>query len=89
LRFVLSSSGHIALLVNPPGNPKASYPLGAVDETEPAAWAEAAEKNTDSWWQDFVSWLAERSDRKDAPDSPGGSNMPPIVPAPGGYVLEK
>ena len=90
LRFVLSSSGHIASLVNPPGNPKASYLLGAVDEPEPAAWAEAAEKNRDSWWPDFVSWLAERGgDRKAAPDSPGGSGMPPIEPAPGSYVLEK
>jgi polyhydroxyalkanoate synthase len=71
-------------------NPKASYLLGAVDETEPAAWTEAAEKNTDSWWADFVSWLAERSgDRKDAPDSAGGSGMPPIEPAPGSHVLEK
>jgi len=90
LRFVLSSSGHIASLVNPPGNPKASYLLAAVDEPEPAAWAEAAEKNRDSWWPDFVSWLAERGgDRKAAPDSPGGSGMPPIEPAPGSYVLEK
>ena len=90
LRFVLSSSGHIAALVNPPGNPKASFLLGAVDEPDPAAWAEAAEKNKDSWWPDFVAWVAERSgDRKDAPDSPGGSGMPPIEPAPGSYVLEK
>ena len=90
LRFVLSSSGHIASLVNPPGNPKASYLLAAVDGPDAAAWAEAAEKNRDSWWPDFVSWLAERGgDRKAAPDSLGGSGMPPIEPAPGSYVLEK
>jgi poly(3-hydroxyalkanoate) synthetase len=89
LRFVPSSSGHLASRVNPPGNPKASYLIGAVDEMEPAAWAEAAEKNTDSWWPDFVSWLAERSgDHKDAPDSPGGPGMPRIEPAPGSYVLK-
>ncbi len=90
LRFVLSSSGHIAALVNPPGNPKASYLVGDVDEPDPAAWAETAEKNRDSWWPDFVSWLAERGgERKDAPDSLGGSSMPPIEPAPGSYVLEQ
>ena len=90
LRFVLSSSGHIAALVNPPGNPKASYLLGAVDEPDPAAWAETAEKNGDSWWPDFVTWLADRGGRqKDAPVSLGGSSMPPIEPAPGSYVLEK
>ena len=90
LRFVLSSSGHIAALVNPPGNPKASYLLGAVDEPDPAAWAETAEKNGDSWWPDFVTWLADRGGwQKDAPVSLGGSSMPPIEPAPGSYVLEK
>ena len=69
---------------------KASYLLGAVDEPDPAAWAETAEKNGDSWWPDFVTWLADRGGRqKDAPVSLGGSSMPPIEPAPGSYVLEK
>ena len=90
LRFVLSSSGHIASLVNPPGNPKASYRVGVVDESDPTAWAETADKNQDSWWPDFVAWLQERGgDLHDAPDSPGGSSMPSIEPAPGSYVLEK
>ena len=35
LRFVLSTSGHIAALVNPPGNPKASYRVGGTDERDP------------------------------------------------------
>ena len=43
-----------------------------------------------SWWPDFVTWLADRGGRqKDAPVSLGGSSMPPIEPAPGSYVLEK
>ena len=61
LRFVLSSSGHIASLVNPPGNPRASYRLGGVDEPDPEFWVESAEQHSDSWWPDFVSWLGERS----------------------------
>src|ERR1700742_3807131 len=44
LRFVLSSSGHIAALVNPPGNPRASYRVGDVDESHPSEWAETSEK---------------------------------------------
>src|ERR1700752_2741646 len=67
LRFVLSSSGHIASLVNPPGNPRASYRLGSVDEPDPEFWVESAEQHTDSWWPDFVAWLGERSEKKDAP----------------------
>src|SRR6201991_3973856 len=68
-RFVLSSSGHIASLVNPPGNPRASYQVAGVDEPDPEFWAETADHQSDSWWPDFVNWLGERSGKnKDAPD---------------------
>jgi polyhydroxyalkanoate synthase len=89
VRFVLSSSGHIASLVNPPGNPKATYRVADVDEPDPAFWVESAEQHTDSWWPDFVSWLGERSGKKqDAPEVLGGAGMAPLEPAPGSYVLE-
>ena len=90
VRFVLSSSGHIASLVNPPGNPRASYQVAGVDEPDPAFWAESAEQQSDSWWPDFVSWLGERSGKKkDAPDTLGGAGMAPLEPAPGSYVREQ
>jgi polyhydroxyalkanoate synthase len=90
LRFVLSSSGHIASLVNPPGNPRASYRLGDVDEPDPEFWVESAEQHTDSWWPDYVAWLGERSgEKKDAPEALGGAGMAPLEPAPGSYVLER
>ena len=60
LQFVLSTSGHIAALVNPPGNPKASYRVGATDERDPDRWFTSAEKRSDSWWPDYSRWLAER-----------------------------
>jgi polyhydroxyalkanoate synthase len=89
VRFVLSSSGHIASLVNPPGNPRASYRVGDVDDPDPAFWAESAEQHTDSWWPDFVSWFGKRAGQKEnAPDVMGGAGMAPLEPAPGGYVLE-
>jgi len=89
-RFVLSSSGHIAALVNPPGNPRASYRTGGVEQPDPTAWAESAEQHRDSWWPDFVSWLGERGGKKKpAPDSLGGAGMLPMEPAPGSYVLEQ
>jgi polyhydroxyalkanoate synthase len=89
VRFVLSSSGHIASLVNPPGNPKASYRVADVDEPDPEFWLETAEQHTDSWWPDFVSWLGERSGKKqEAPEVLGGAGMAPLEPAPGTYVLE-
>jgi polyhydroxyalkanoate synthase subunit PhaC len=90
LRFVLSSSGHIAALVNPPGNPRASYRVGVVDEPDPAAWLQTAEKSTDSWWPDFVAWLGQRGGaKKPAPATLGGAGMAPMEPAPGSYVLQR
>jgi polyhydroxyalkanoate synthase len=90
LRFVLSSSGHIAALVNPPGNPRASYRVGAVDEPDPAAWLQSAEKSADSWWPDFVGWLGQRGGaKKPAPATLGGAGMAPLESAPGSYVLQR
>jgi polyhydroxyalkanoate synthase len=90
LRFVLSSSGHIASLVNPPGNPKANFRTAAVDEPDPAFWLESAEPHPDSWWPDFVAWIGERSgEKKDAPVALGGAGMAPLEPAPGSYVLQR
>src|SRR4029077_18201001 len=72
-RFVLSTSGHIAALVNPPGNPKASYRTGPVDAEDPQQWLESSQKFSDSWWLDYVSWLAERSGPQvEAPKTLGG-----------------
>jgi poly[(R)-3-hydroxyalkanoate] polymerase subunit PhaC len=89
-RYVLSTSGHIQALVNPPGNPKASYRAGPVDAEDPAQWLESAQQFPDSWWQDYIGWLAERSGPEvDAPKTLGGEGFPPLGPAPGSYVMEK
>jgi class II poly(R)-hydroxyalkanoic acid synthase len=87
LRFVLSSSGHIAALVNPPGNPKASYRAGNVDERDPTRWAASMETHSDSWWPDFSAWLAQRGgEQKPAPTVLGGDGLAALGPAPGSYV---
>ncbi|MFE3053529.1 PHA/PHB synthase family protein [Nocardia sp. NPDC059239] len=87
-RFVLSTSGHIAALVNPPGNPKAAYRVGAPDDADPAAWVDSAAQQADSWWPDFTEWLAERSGPdRDAPATLGAPDLPAQDPAPGTYVL--
>ncbi|ETW23045.1 PHA/PHB synthase family protein [Mycobacterium gastri] len=89
-RYVLSTSGHIAALVNPPGNPKASFRTGPVDAEDPQQWLDAAQQFAGSWWPDYVSWLAERSGPEvDAPTTLGGKGLPPLGPAPGTYVKEK
>jgi polyhydroxyalkanoate synthase subunit PhaC len=89
-RYVLSTSGHIQALVNPPGNPRASYQVGPWDAEDPGQWRESAQKFPDSWWVDFLGWLAERSGPEvDAPKTLGGEGFPPLGPAPGSYVMEK
>ncbi len=89
-RFVLSTSGHIAAMVNPPGNPRASYRMAPPSTEHPAEWLEAAEQQQDSWWPDFAAWLGERSGPdKDAPAMLGAVDLPPLMPAPGSYVREQ
>jgi polyhydroxyalkanoate synthase len=89
-RYVLSTSGHIAALVNPPGNPKASYRIAQVQDRTPEEWLADAEKSSDSWWPDYVAWLAERSgDDVDAPTTLGAEGFIATGPAPGTYVLQK
>jgi polyhydroxyalkanoate synthase subunit PhaC len=87
-RFVLSTSGHIAAMVNPPGNEKASYQTN--DENPPSAeeWLGKAAKLRGTWWADWLQWLSERSGADTAaPRQLGGAGFEPLDPAPGTYVL--
>jgi polyhydroxyalkanoate synthase subunit PhaC len=87
--YVLSTSGHIAALVNPPGNPKATFRAGPVDDLPADEWAAETETTIGSWWPHYVDWLAERSGSEvDAPQALGGQGFPPLAPAPGTYVHE-
>jgi polyhydroxyalkanoate synthase len=90
IRFVLSTSGHVAALVNPPGNPKATYRTG--DGTHPPVaddWLAAARTNAGTWWADWDAWLAERSSPlKPAPAELGDADHPAAEPAPGTYVFQ-
>jgi polyhydroxyalkanoate synthase len=88
-RFVLSSSGHIAALVNPPGNPKAAYRTSAQHPADPQEWLRGAVAEPGSWWPDFAGWLDERCgpDRR-APRKLGGRGFAPLIEAPGTYVLD-
>ena len=92
-RFVLSTSGHIASMVNPPGNPKARF-QAAVEPLDgligPADWLATARTVAGSWWPDYSTWLAERSGgAKDAPDALGAAGFTPLDPAPGRYVFDR
>ncbi|HEX6677928.1 MAG TPA: alpha/beta fold hydrolase [Actinomycetes bacterium] len=89
-RFVLSTSGHIAALVNPPGNPKASYQTNKDNPADARQWLRTAETQQGSWWPDMVAWLGERcGPERRAPARLGGGGLRPLVEAPGTYVFDR
>jgi polyhydroxyalkanoate synthase subunit PhaC len=88
--FVLSNSGHLQSLINPPTNKKASYMIGPVDPDGPDAFLSNSQKRQGSWWLDWRDWLHQRSgDEIAAPTTLGGERHPSLDPAPGTYVFEK
>nr|WP_322938826.1 class II poly(R)-hydroxyalkanoic acid synthase [Pseudomonas sp. s4] len=88
--FVLSNSGHIQSILNPPGNPKARYMTNSEMPLDPKAWQESSTKHADSWWLHWQSWLTERSGKtKNAPSALGNKKFPAGEAAPGTYVHER
>ncbi|MDB5432253.1 MAG: poly(R)-hydroxyalkanoic acid synthase [Caulobacter sp.] len=88
--FVLSQSGHIQALLNPPGNPKSKYfhskarPPADLEE-----WlGKEAEEHAGSWWPFWTEWLNERAgELKPAPKALGSKKYPPQEAAPGLYAF--
>jgi polyhydroxyalkanoate synthase len=87
--FVLSNSGHLQSLINPPTNPKASFMIGSVNPSGPDAFLATVEKRKGSWWLDWRDWLHARSGEEiAAPASPGSERHPVLAAAPGTYVFD-
>ncbi len=88
--FVLSNSGHIQSLLNPPGNPKTFFLAGAACETTAEGWLEGAAKHTGSWWPHWLEWIKSRSgEMTSASAVPGNEAYPSLGQAPGRYVMEE
>jgi polyhydroxyalkanoate synthase len=86
--FVLSNSGHIAGLVNPPGNPKSKYFVGPKPGDDPNQWLSQATERPGTWWEHWADWMTERSGaEKPAPKELGSPRHPAMDPAPGKYVF--
>ncbi|RNI25145.1 PHA/PHB synthase family protein [Flexivirga caeni] len=91
-RFILSRSGHVACLVNPPGNPKATYRAGesGTNPEDANEWLENATTVQGSWWGDYAAWLSARGGgRRVAPTDVGNEDFPVVDTAPGSYVFDK
>ena len=87
--FIVSESGHIAGIVNPPAKKKYGHYTND-DLSGPAdAWMAAATRHEGSWWPRWEAWLARRSGKMVPARSPGDPEHPPFAPAPGTYVRKK
>jgi polyhydroxyalkanoate synthase len=89
IEFVLSHSGHIQAILNPPGNPKAKfYRAGGAMPATPEKWLAGAEEVAGSWWPYWMKWLQDRSGKQvAAPKSLGNKAYKPAGPAPGEYAF--
>jgi poly[(R)-3-hydroxyalkanoate] polymerase subunit PhaC len=87
VKFVLSGSGHIAGVVNPPSSGKYQYWTNDhIRDVSLADWLEAATEHKGSWWPDWRQWLSS-IDAEEVPARAVGSDaLPPIEDAPGSYV---
>ena len=88
--FVLSSSGHIQSIVNPPANPKAKYFLNDTLPADAEAWIAGATEHQGSWWDHWSRWYRQHGGGEmPAPQAPGNERHPAGDPAPGRYVHQR
>jgi polyhydroxyalkanoate synthase subunit PhaC len=87
VKYVLSGSGHIAGVVNPPSLGKYQYwTNNNIKDISLPDWIKGAQEHKGSWWPDWRQWLAG-IDAEEAPARRAGtSELPPIEDAPGSYV---
>ncbi len=87
VRYVLSASGHIAGVVNPPASGKYQYwTNGTPDSTTVSEWLKGAEEHKGSWWPDWRAWLGSIDPDEVPARAVGSDTLPPIEAAPGSYV---
>lgn len=90
MTFVLSSSGHIQSIVNPPSSPKAKFYLNPDLSQDADSWLAGATSHDGSWWTHWSEWFASQAGPERAPPTQLGSRAhPPGDPAPGRYVHQR
>ena len=87
VKYVLSGSGHIAGVVNPPSKQKYQYWTGARPRSANLeGWIAKATEHPGSWWPDWLAWLKAQNSTEVPARTPGDGALKPIEDAPGSYV---
>jgi polyhydroxyalkanoate synthase subunit PhaC len=84
--FVVSQSGHIAGIVNPPSKGKYGHYVNTAPMASAQAWMDGASFHPESWWPRWGEWLAGQSGAQVSARIPGDSGGVVLAPAPGTYV---
>jgi polyhydroxyalkanoate synthase len=85
-RFVLSGSGHIAGVINPPAASKYYFLTNTANPSSPDEWMAGAERHGGSWWPDWAAWVSQYGDGMVPARAPGVGALTGIEDAPGSYV---
>ncbi|PZU91844.1 MAG: class I poly(R)-hydroxyalkanoic acid synthase [Chelatococcus sp.] len=86
VEYVVSGSGHIAGVVNPPSRGKYQYWTGGKPTGRYHDWMTHAEEHPGSWWPHWFAWLEKQAPERVPAREPGGGKLAPIEDAPGSYV---
>jgi polyhydroxyalkanoate synthase subunit PhaC len=87
VRFVVSGSGHIAGVINPPVKKKYQYWTGPKPRNaDVEGWLAKAKEHPGSWWPDWLLWITRQSPTEVPARVPGDGALKPIEDAPGRYV---
>lgn len=86
VKFVLSGSGHIAGVVNPPTQEKYGYWTNDNLSENADEWLKNAENHKGSWWSDWKEWSIQYAGDQVEPRIPGDRGLEVIEDAPGSYV---
>jgi polyhydroxyalkanoate synthase len=87
--FVVTGSGHIAGVVNPPDKNKYQFWTGGPVEGNYEQWMADAEETPGSWWPHWHAWIEKHDKRQVAAREPGGGTLKAIEEAPGSFVMER
>ncbi len=86
IKFVLSASGHIAGVVNPPASGKYCYWTNADLSTDSETWLKSSKQEDGSWWSDWHGWVSAYAGGQVPARTPGGGKLKALEDAPGSYV---